>query len=135
MNTSDVQNILVKRFDANWSDTKVEYSNIRLNTDSLDEWVRFTVRFYPPSPINFKMDARVFGCVFIQVFTKPGIGAGRGVSLAEKAALLFSKQIIDRIVFRPHDISILDEKATEGLTTTEIAWFHATSAVDFSFFQ
>lgn len=135
MNTADVQNSIVKRFDANWLDTKVEYSNIRLNTDDLDEWARFTVRFYTPARINLKLGARVFGCVFIQIFTKPGIGSGRGVALAEKAAKIFSSQVIDKVVFHPYDISLLDEKATVGLATTEISWFHATAAVDFYFFQ
>lgn len=135
MNLVDAHNYLVQQFDSAWLDTPIEYSNTRLEKDNLESWVRFSIRFGPSWPIDLQQGTKHFGTIYIQVFTKPNIGAGQALTLAQTAANLFAAKIENTIVFQPADLRINDEKAIEGLGNTEIAWFHVTAAVDFYFFE
>lgn len=133
MTESEVQNLVVQRFDSMWFDTSIEHSNTRIDKDSLNEWVRLSIQFSPARRIGFGKTALRRGTIYVQTFTKIGIGQGRSIELAEKAAAIFGSWTVPGLDLSPHDLTILGEKATMGLTTTETNWFQVNCAIDFSF--
>lgn len=133
MNIETAQNYIVKAFNAFWTDTPLENVNTVIDKKALSEWVRLSIIHDPSKPINFKMNALRSGCISVQVFTKPDIGQGRAVGLAEKAGIFLSGLRIGSFIARPYDIVILNSKATEGLTTTETQWFQVNCKVEFTY--
>lgn len=90
MSYASVQTALETYFKANWSSTQVEYENDSLDTDSLDEWVRFSIQFGDGIPMELGNKAfRYFGVVFVQIFNRPGVGNARMLLLGDLASNLF----------------------------------------------
>lgn len=133
MKLIEVQNSIVMHFDRFWDSSPIEHQNTTIEKDNVTEWVRLTVHHHKPEPLNFKNDAIRFGAVSIQVFTEPDIGQGLAVELAVKAAELIRKLAVGTLVFKPYELIVLGNKATEGLTTTETRWFQVNAVIEFSY--
>ena len=133
MTETEVQNLIVQRFDSQWYETEVEYANTRIDKDNLSEWVKLSIQFSPSIRIGFSKAALRRGTIYVQSFTKIGIAQGRAIELAEKVAAVFVDWDIEGLNLSQHDITILGEKATMGITTTETNWFQVNCAIDFSF--
>ncbi len=133
MNIEKVQNFIVSEFNAFWIDTQVENTNTSIDKTNLDEWVRLSIAYDSSKPFNFKLNALRSGCISLQVFTKPDIGQGRAIHLAEKAGIFLSSLRKESLVCMPYNILVLNNKATEGLTTTETIWFQVNCKTDFTF--
>lgn len=133
MTDSEVQNLIVQRFDSSWDETQIEYPNTRIDKDLLDEWVRLSIQINRSRQIGLGKTAKRGGTIHVQVFTRVGTAQGRCLELAEKAARIFDIWDQDSIVIHPYDISIQGEKATMVMTTTEVNWFQINCMVDYTY--
>lgn len=133
MTNETVLNYIVKAFDSFWFDTPLEHVNHTLDKDELLEWARLSIAFGVPKPFTLSMAAKRGGYVDIQIFVKPESGQGRAIQLAEIASAFFKSANTGSLVFYPHDLTIVGEQATDGLTTTEAQWFQVRSSIEFCF--
>jgi len=133
MNTTKVISLLTQHFSSNWVGEVVEYQNTRIEKDTLQAFLRFSVVFSPPKIISLNKDTRRRGSIFVQCFTKQRIGLGKALSMAEQVGVLFKDFSFESLRVDPVDIQIIGEKASQGLTTTEIEWFQINSIIDFDF--
>ena len=133
MNIVEVQNIIVKGFDALWRDKKLEHVNNTIDKKELSEWARLSITHGQSRAITFAMAAKRGGFVSVQIFTKTDIGQGRAITLAEKAGKYLQTLSTGSLVMKPHDVVVLNNKASDALTTTETEWFQVNCIVDFVF--
>lgn len=133
MNIVEVQNIIVKGFDALWLDTPLEHVNSTIDKVGLAEWARLSIMHSPAKTISFAMAAKRGGFASVQIFTKTEIGQGRAITLAEKAGRYLQTLSVGSLVMKPHDLVVLNNKASDALTTTETEWFQVNCIVDFVF--
>lgn len=133
MTLVEVQNLIVKRFDTLWQETALEHANTTIDKSKLDEWAKLSITHSPARIISFAMAAKRGGFASCQIFTKTEIGQGRAIELAEKAGRYLQTMSTGSLVMKPHDIVILNNKASDALTTTETEWFQVNCIVDFTF--
>lgn len=133
MTLVEVQNLIVKRFDALWRETALEHINTTIDKSSLDEWARLSITHGAAKPITYALAAKRGGFVSCQIFTKTDIGQGRAIELAEKAGRYLQTLSTGSLVMKPHELVISNNKASDALTTTETEWFQVNCIVDFTF--
>lgn len=89
-------------FKDNWTYTPIAYENVNLNSNSLDEWVRLTIRPANPQVAGIsgsQLMYRYKGVLFIQIFVREGIGSGRAIQFADYVSGLFRSKYVDGIHF------------------------------------
>jgi hypothetical protein len=91
---------LESRFADNWTHTSIKWSNILLNTKSLDEWV--CINFVPDKSKIAQIGTNVsvyryFGVIVVQIFVKPNIGLFRAKVLSDYVADIWRTAQFSRI--------------------------------------
>lgn len=133
MTLVEAQNWIVSNFSALWLDTPLEHTNMTIDKSAIDEWAKLSITHSPAKVISLAMASKRGGFVSCQIFTKTEIGQGRAVTLAEQAGRYLQTLSTGSLVMKPHDIVILNNKASDALTTTETAWFQVNCIADFTY--
>lgn len=133
MELETVQNLIISKFDAFWLTTPIEHVNSAIDKTKIDEWVRLSISHMPAKPFTFAMGSVRGGFVNIQIFTKMNIGQGRAIDLATKAGKFIQALSTGSLVMRPYDLTIVGNKASNTLTTTEISWFQVNCIIEFTY--
>ena len=133
MTLVDVQNIIVEGFDALWIDTKLEHVNTTIDKTNLTEWARLSINHGPAKTFTFAKAAKRSGHASVQIFTKMEIGQGRAIELAERAGRFLNSLSTGSLVMMPHEVTVLHNKVSDSLTTTEASWFQVNCIVDFTY--
>ena len=87
---------------ANWNATPSVFDNGPA-PEGAEEWVRWTVPLDGDSKRVTMGDNpafRHYGSLMAQIFTKPDIGSGRAVELADMVDTLFRERVLGTITFR-----------------------------------
>jgi hypothetical protein len=131
MNDHDILNAITSHFASAFSLCGVEYQNVRLDKDSLTEWVRISVKPYDPKLINLKKGIMRRGAVYIQAFVKPDIGSGRAFELACSAAEIFENKFIGLIEFDAAETIDVGLSASGTALSSESGWYQVNAVLDY----
>lgn len=90
-------------FETEWDDeTLVIYENVEFS-GGVEEWVRLSIKNSDAFQASLGKDNhsyRYVGVVFVQIFTKPNIGARRAMELADKVSSIFKSKTVSGITFK-----------------------------------
>ena len=90
--------VLETHFLENWPETEIDWENVEASPEleadkqAGSPWVRFTIQNGQAFAAAIGGDPLMYrspGVVFVQVFTKSGIGTAIGAGLADKVAAIF----------------------------------------------
>lgn len=129
---SEIQNLVTKTIQDGFVFDRIEWPNVRLDSQNLDEWVRVSFKPYSASRTNFKDGHRKRGAVYIQAFTRQDIGANRAFQLAEQAAATLTFKILNGVVFGPNEMTLVGKAVSASIATTETQWFQVNASVDYT---
>ncbi len=90
MTFASVQTTLETFFKTQWTYTAIEFENDSLDTNGLDEFVRFSIQFGDGKPMALgNKEFRYPAVLFVQIFNRPAVGNARSMILADLASALF----------------------------------------------
>lgn len=132
MNDLQILNTITRAFMQGFTACSVEYPNDVLDTRQLDEWVRLSVKSYTPQTLNLaKTSAMRRGCIYVQVFTKTKIGAGRATELGVLAANVFESKIISNIEFDFASVTQIGNGLIDSSTSQDSGWYQVQVIIDY----
>ena len=101
MSFSSLRSTIEAHFSTNWGHTKVEYENVPINLDNVEEYVSLTILEGESRQTTLGPDGdyNIPGFVVISVFTKRDIGTLRPRQLADYAATIFRGLKINTVLF------------------------------------
>lgn len=126
---------ITSRFSSLWVETSVEYLDMRLQKDSLSEWVRFSTQSDKPARIGYGEGVHRMGEISVQIFTKERRGVNRGLTLAQLASDIFNLHRFGGLVFGPCEVRIIGNTDNGGLTADKISWFQINVGAAYSFIE
>lgn len=132
MSELEIINSITARFSQEFSNTSVEYPNHRINTDSLDHWIRISVQFSKTERRSLKTGKVIRGFVNFQSFSRLDQGLGLVTENAIEAANVFEFQNINGVIFGAKDIVVVNRAVSTSIATTETQWFQVNSFVPFT---
>lgn len=133
MTESEALTFITERFATIWTATPIEYDNVNIDKDSLDEWVRLTIRPMDARRLGFGNSTRRYGVVYVQVFVKEMIGSGRAIELATTAGDVFGLIRKNSLVFTPYDLTVVGDSSSLNTLSEKISWFQVNCAIEYNF--
>lgn len=131
MHEHEILNALTSMFHAEFSACAVEWPNTDLDTSSLNEWVRFSIRPAMARVLTLQKRVERRGTVYIQVFVKPNTGLARANQIAFEASQIFDRKFINGIEFGAPDTEVVGRAVSDKISTTITPWSQLTIAIDY----
>lgn len=97
------QSAIETLFNTSWTHTLIARDGVDFDPRSLNEWVRFSVREAAANQASIGTQNqlyRYYGVLFVQIFTKNGLGSGRAKELADLVTPIFRSKIVNGIHYR-----------------------------------
>lgn len=131
MHEHEILNTLTTMFYAEFSACAVEWPNVDLDTSSLSEWVRFSIRPAMNRILTLQKRIERRGNVYIQVFVKPNTGFARANEIAFAASQIFDRKIVNGIEFDAPDTDFIGRSVSDKIATTITPWSQITVAIGY----
>lgn len=119
----------------NWDKCPIEYDNMRIVTDGLDAWIRFSIKPVHNIRYGFNESTLHRGLVNIQIFTVLRTGQRKAMEYATELAKIFNCKTKNGVVFSATDITVVGEGITPNLTTVKTGWYQINCITEYTFFQ
>ena len=94
-------------FSTRYSETGVQYANVRFDPAELSEWARLTISPGGANIASMGSDPNLYrhtGVVSVQIFVTPNSGATRALQVADTIADIFRSAKIDNIQMHAPDV-------------------------------
>ena len=131
MNDLDILNAITGHFATTFTLCDVEYPNVRIDKNSVEEWVRISIKPYNPKLRNLKKGTIRRGAVYIQAFVKPDTGSGRAFELACTASEIFENRFVGSIEFDAAETIDVGLSASGTALSSESGWYQVNAIIDY----
>lgn len=104
------QALIETLFATNWTATPITYDGVSFDPRALEEWVRIAVREGAGNQASCGSSNVLFrynGVVFVQIFTKNGLGSGRAKELADLVTPIFRSKVVSGIHYRVPVVTVV----------------------------
>jgi hypothetical protein len=96
------KNVIEAYLNANFTGVRLAYENDEMTDVSVNEWIRVSIQNADAFQASLGSNPlfRYLGILYFQIFTRPDIGSGRAIEIADMLSALFRAVKVSGITFK-----------------------------------